>query len=206
MLTTDPQEIRRGSVGSTVFRGPEGTAPDGTVTIMGPDETPLTVGQVGEIVFGASRPVRYWREPDVAGDGWYRTGDLGWMDAQGRVHIVGRLKELVNRGGLSVSPAEVELAILGHPGVADAAVIARPDPVLGEAICACVVPAGGGPPDLAELRAFLAPTLARHKLPDELCLVEVIARTNIGKVDRQTLAVTVAEPGRARERLRAGQR
>lgn len=202
-LTTDREEISRGSVGRTVFRGPEGTAPNGIVTVVDPsDRTPLPTGEVGELAFGASGPVRYWDEPDVATDGWYYTGDLGRVDPDGSVFVLGRLKELVNRGGLKVSASEIENAMARHPAVVDGAVIASPDPVLGEAICACIVPAELAPPSLADLRAFLAPTLARHKLPDEACVVPGIPRTSIGKVDRAALTVLATEPGRRRERLR----
>ncbi len=189
VLTTDAGEIRRGSVGRRVFTGPEGTPPDGTIAVLDPaGGGPLPAGAVGELAFGAARPVRYWKDPDAATDGWYRTGDLGRVDPDGTVYVMGRLKELVNRGGLHVSPSEVETAVRLHPGVADSAVVATPDPVLGEAICACVVPSGEAPPDLGALREFLAPVLARHKLPDELCLVDTIPRTKIGKVDRPALA------------------
>lgn len=199
--TTDRDEIRRGSVGRWVFKGPEGTPPDGRIAALDPGgPTVLAPGEVGELAFGAARPVRYWREPDAATDGWYRTGDLGRVDPDGSVYVLGRLKELVNRGGLHVSPTEVETAVRLHPGVADAAVVATPDPVLGEAICACVVPGDSGPPDLGELRTFLAPALARHKLPDELSLVEAIPRTKIGKVDRPALRAEAL--GAPRERWR----
>ncbi|MGH9280101.1 MAG: class I adenylate-forming enzyme family protein, partial [Acidimicrobiales bacterium] len=183
--TTDHDEILRGSVGRWVFRGPEGTPPDGRIAILAAGGTdPRPQGTVGEIAFGAARPVRYWKAPDAATDGWYRTGDLGRIDADGRVYLLGRLKELVNRGGLHVSPVEVETAMAQHPAVVDCAVVGTPDPVLGEAVCACVVPAEAPAPDLRQLRDFLAPTLARHKLPDELCVVGAIPRTKIGKVDR----------------------
>ncbi len=200
--TTDRAEILDGSVGKMVFRGPPGTAPDGRVAILDPETgTRLPPGQVGEIAFGAARPVRYWRAPEVAGDGWYHTGDLGRIDPDGRLFVLGRLKELVNRGGLKVAPTEVETAVARHPDVADAAVVATPDPVLSEATCACIVPTGAAAPGLAELRSFLAPSLARHKLPDELCVVEHIPRTNIGKVDRAALAELVVDGQLPRERL-----
>lgn len=203
-VTNDRDDILAGSVGTTVFRGPPGTPADGTVRIIDPaDGTPLPAGETGEIVFGASTPVRYWDHPDAATDGWYRTGDLGRMDDQGRLYVVGRLKELINRGGLHVSAAEVEMALVRHPGVADAGVIAVPDPVLGEAVCACVAPAGPRVPDLHELRGFLADSLARHKLPDELCLVDAIPRTAIGKVDRPDLATRVMDGDMPRERVRS---
>jgi acyl-CoA synthetase (AMP-forming)/AMP-acid ligase II len=203
VLTTDPEEIRRGSVGRRVFKGPDGTPPAGSIAVLDPaGGDPLPAGAVGELAFGATCPVRYWKDPDAATDGWYRTGDLGRVDPDGTVYVLGRLKELVNRGGLHVSPSEVETAVRLHPAVADSAVVATPDPVLGEAICACVVPAGETPPDLGALREFLAPVLARHKLPDELCLVEAIPRTKIGKVDRPALRAAVLADGRRRERLR----
>ncbi|MDQ4130488.1 MAG: acyl--CoA ligase [Actinomycetota bacterium] len=203
-LTTDPDDILAGSVGSTVFRGPPGTPADGTVRVVDPEtRTPLPPGVRGEIEFGAATPVRYWDQPDAAADGWYRTGDLGRVDAAGRLYVDGRLKELVNRGGLHVSAAEVELALLRHPSVADAAVIPTPDEVLGEAICACVVPAGPHRLELAGLRAFLGDSLARHKLPDELCVVDSIPRTAIGKVDRPALAARVLDGDQPRERARA---
>lgn len=202
-LTTARDEILRGSVGSTVFAGPPGTAPAGTVTIVDPEShAPLPVGSTGEIVFGARQPVRYWHDPEVASSGWYHTGDLGRMDEEGRVYIVGRLKELLNRGGLKVAPGEIESALARHPGVSDAAVIATPDPVLGEAICACVVAANGVTPSLADVRTFLAQSLARHKLPDELCTLDGIPRTKIGKVDRTALGALVVDAGVPRERLR----
>ena len=202
ILTTDRDEIRRGSVGRLVFKGPEGTPPDGTVAVLEPGGTSiLPAGEVGEIAFGAASPVRYWKDADAAVDGWYRTGDLGRIDADGCVYVIGRLKELVNRGGLHVSPAEVEAAVRLHPGVADCAVVGTPDPVVGEAICACVVPVAA-PPSLAELRAFLGDVVARHKLPDELCVVPAIPRTKIGKVDRPALRATVLAGTGARERWR----
>jgi acyl-CoA synthetase (AMP-forming)/AMP-acid ligase II len=203
VLTTDRDEIRRGSVGRLVFKGPPGTPPDGTVAVFDPDAgARLPPGEVGEIAFGAACPVPYWKDPDAATDGWYRTGDLGRIDDDGSVSILGRLKELVNRGGLHVSPSEVETAIRHHPAVADSAVVATPDEVLGEAICACIVAGEGAVPDLAALRDFLAPTLARHKLPDELCLVDAIPRTKIGKVDRPALRATALD-GRPRQRWRS---
>lgn len=202
MLTTDRDEILAGAVGRTVFRGPPGTPADGTVRIADERGATLAPGETGEILYGAAVPVRYWDHPDAATDGWYRTGDLGRMDAAGAVYIVGRLKELVNRGGLHVSAAEVELALALHPGVADAGVIAVADATLGEAVCACVVPAGPTAPTLAELRSFLGQTLARHKLPDELCVIEAIPRTDIGKVDRKRLTALVVDGGAPRERLR----
>lgn len=204
VTTKERSAILRGSVGSHVFRGPAGCAPTGVMAVVDTetdDHLPVPAGEPGEIAFGAATPVRYWREPDTALDGWYRSGDLGCLDSQGDLHVLGRLKDLINRGGLKVAPGEVEVALARHGGVVDAAVVATPDPVLGEAICACVQAAPGACPTLGELRDFLRPTLARFKLPDELCLVEQVPRTSSGKVDRQRLAAVVAADER-RQRIR----
>lgn len=202
-LTNAADDILEGSVGNTVFRGPPGTPAAGTVRIQDPDTgAPLSVDATGEIAYGAVMPVTYWDHPEVAAGGWYRTGDMGHLDEAGRVYVTGRLKELINRGGLHVSITEVELALLRHPAVADGAVIPVPDPVVGEAVCACIVPASSSPPDLGEVRSFLSDQLARHKLPDELCVVDSIPRTEIGKVDRRALSAQLLTDGVPRERAR----
>jgi len=202
-VTTDRHQLLRGSVGRNVYRGPEETPPDGTVIITDPDtHEPLPRGEMGEIAYGARRPVRYWREQPVATDGWYRTGDLGFVDVDGCLFVVGRLKDVVNRGGLKVVPGEIEAPLSSHPAVADCAVIPAPDPMLGEAICACVVPSATPTPDLRQLRSFLAPTLARHKLPDELCFLDALPRTPAGKLDRGALVRLVVGQAAPRERLR----
>lgn len=202
VTTTDRHKILRGSVGSDVFRGPPGSAPSGAVAVLAVDDpVPVASGEVGEVAFGAAAPVRYWGQADTALDGWYRSGDLGCLDADGDLHVLGRLKDLISRGGLKVAPGEVEAVLASHGSVVDTGVVATPDPVLGEAICACVQPQPGASPTLAELRDFLSSSLARFKLPDELCLVERIPRTPSGKIDRPQLArVAAADERRQRHR------
>lgn len=186
VVTTDTEAIASGAVGHTVFAGPPGTAPDGRLRIVRPDAG-LPEGDVGEITFGAACPVRYWGEAPVATDGWYRSGDLGRIDNRGDLSVVGRIKEVVNRGGLKVGPWEVEQAVAAHQDALDCGVVALPHPVLGEAICACAVVRDGAILDLDALRAFLAPSLARHKLPDELCILPALPRSKTGKLDRRRL-------------------
>lgn len=202
-VTTDREDVMAASVGNTVYRGPDATPPAGTMAIIETETgAPASGGELGEIVFGTTRAVRYWDDPEVGADGWYRSGDLGRIDAQGRLFVLGRRKELVNRGGLKVSPAEIEAELTRHPALADAAVVPTPDPVLGEAICACVVPAGTDCPSLEDIRAFLASRLARHKLPDELCRLAHLPRSSIGKLDRSALTAQVCEADLPRQRLR----
>ncbi|MGI9121092.1 MAG: class I adenylate-forming enzyme family protein [Acidimicrobiales bacterium] len=203
-VTADRDEILRGSVGKEVFASPANSPAGGLVSIAGPNESMRSPpGEVGEIVYSTAGPVRYWDAPATGADGWYRSGDMGRIDAHGGLVVLGRLKELVNRGGLKVSPVEVEAALSRHPDIADVAVIGTPDPVLGEAVCACVVSSCGVTPTVAELRAFLCPTLAHHKLPDEVCYLAGIPRSSLGKVERARLRSMVVDEGAPRERLRS---
>ncbi|OJF16235.1 class I adenylate-forming enzyme family protein [Couchioplanes caeruleus] len=174
VATKDAEDVLRGSVGR----------PDpGSVRIVGPDREPLALGEVGEVAFSrAAFPVRYYGEAPSQ-DAWYYSGDLGRLDEQGRLYIHGRLAHRIDRGGLKVDPVEVERALLRCADVADVAVFGRTDPVVGETVCACVRPAAGRHPELTELRAELSERLAPFKLPEELCLVDEIPRTEIGKVD-----------------------
>ncbi len=111
-------------------------------------------------------------------DGWYATGDLGEVDDEGFVTIVGRLGEVIRTGGEAVAPAEVETVLAGHPRVADVAVVGLPDAEWGELVCAVVVPAPDEPPpELDDLRAMCAGRLASYKHPRRLHLVEEIPRT-----------------------------
>ncbi|HEX6903889.1 MAG TPA: class I adenylate-forming enzyme family protein [Thermoanaerobaculia bacterium] len=183
VATTDREDMLLGSVGRPV---------PGSVAIVGPDRAPLPDGEIGEIAFSRTvYPVRYWGTESgaaaaVAGS-WYYSGDLGRLDAEGRLYVHGRLKHQIDRGGLKIDPVEVEAALLGCAGIADAAVVGRPHPILGETVCACVVPAAGEVPGLDSLRSALAGVLAPSKLPEDLRVLERIPRTKLGKVDLPAL-------------------
>jgi len=121
-------------------------------------------------------------------DGWYRTGDLGALDEDGYLSIVGRRKELIRTGGESVAPAEVEAVLAGHPGVAEVAVVGLPDPSWGELVCAVVVPRRAQPPSLEELQRHVEGRLAGFKKPRRLECVEALPRTAAtGQVQRTLL-------------------
>ncbi len=122
-------------------------------------------------------------------DGWLRPGDAGAIDDRGRLHVIGRLDDLILSGGEKVWPEEVEAALRDHPLVADVAIAGRPDPEWGERVAAFVIPKDPNrPPSLGDLRDFAARTLARHKAPRELVLVSDLPRTASGKVRRHALA------------------
>ena len=128
-------------------------------------------------------------------DGWYHTGDLGVLDADGYLSIVGRLRELIRTGGESVVPAEVEAELLAHPAVREVTVIGLPDPQWGETVCAVVVPEPGRQPDLAELQALCDGKLASFKKPRRLCCVEALPRTAATGQVQRTLLVEQIQSG-----------
>ncbi len=151
---------------------------------------------IGEILVRAPmlmRGYRLWPAGTAAAvdaDGWYRTGDLGRFDPQagGRLRVVDRLGDVVNTGGVKVSPTEVERVLAGHPAVADVCVAGRPDPDWGQRVVAFVVPAEpAAPPALEELRAFARKDLPAPKLPREVVVVPAIPRTAGGKPLRRLL-------------------
>lgn len=154
----------------------------------------LPDGEVGEVCLRSGAVMAgYWRDPDATAatlvDGWLRTGDLGYVDPDGCLRLAGRRKEMYIRGGYNVYPMEVEAVLATHPGVADVAVVPRPDPVMGEIGVAVVVPRDpADPPSLDDLRSFARGRLSAHKLPEARRLVDRLPLTTGQKLDRRALA------------------
>jgi len=118
-------------------------------------------------------------------DGFFRTGDTAVIDPDGTLHISGRIKDIINRGGEKYSAAEVEWALLDHPLVSEVAIVGYPDEALGERACAFVVPASSDPPTLDELRAHLVDAgFAVQKSPERLEIVMELPRTASGKIQK----------------------
>lgn len=163
-------------------------------------------GTVGEIVArGPMTPLCYVAAPDLdtryrTADGWVRTGDLGLIDEDGTLRVVGRLKDVVIRGGANISPAEVEAELAAHPGVRDVVCVGVPDPLMGERLAACVVPREDAALTLEELRSYLdGRGLERRKHPELLSLLGELPLTPAGKPDRAALreqCTTAAEEQR----------
>lgn len=177
--------------------------PDPAVTrirITGPGDRPVPPGGTGEIqAKGPMTPLCYVGDPALdaryrTADGWVRTGDLGRLGPDGGLSVLGRLKDVVIRGGLNISPAEVERELAHHPAVAEAVCVPVPDPDLGERLCACVRPVPGARvPSLPELGGFLTRRgLERRKLPERLLRVGVMPLGPTGKVCRRTLSERAA--------------
>jgi non-ribosomal peptide synthetase component E (peptide arylation enzyme) len=136
----------------------------------------------------------YYQQADLSAatfrpDGWQVTQDVGSFDDNGYLRVEGRKRDLIIRGGLNVSPREVEELLMRHPSVADVAVIGTPDPRYGERICAFVIPtAGSAAPSVDELTAMLTEIgVARYKHPERVRTLSEMPRTTTGKVRHQAL-------------------
>ncbi|MGW8953000.1 class I adenylate-forming enzyme family protein [Streptomyces sp. NPDC055709] len=154
----------------------------------------LPDGAIGEIIaLGPMTPLCYVASPDLDAryrtpDGWVRTGDLGYLDSDGTLHIVGRLKDVVIRGGANISPAEVERELVTHPLVRDVVCVGVPDEVMGERLAACVVPRTADALTLESLCAHLAERgLEQRKHPERLLVIAELPLTPAGKPDRAGL-------------------
>ncbi|HEX3846147.1 MAG TPA: fatty acid--CoA ligase, partial [Steroidobacteraceae bacterium] len=139
----------------------------------------------------------YWRAPEktrseFTPDGWFKSGDLGLIDADGYVHIVGRAKDLVISGGYNVYPKEVETALDAMAGIAESAVFGVPHPDLGEGVTAAVVVHAAASVSEAEIIRRLRERLARYKVPRRILVVDELPRNAMGKVQKNVLRATYA--------------
>jgi acyl-CoA synthetase (AMP-forming)/AMP-acid ligase II len=182
-------ERRPGSVGVGAFVD---------VNVMDEHGNLLPAGSVGEVVVRGENVTRgYHNNPEANAaaftNGWFRTGDYGVLDETGYLTLVGRLKELINRGGEKISPVEIDEVLMTHPGVLEAVAFGIPDEKYGEAVAAAVVVREGTTAE--ELRAHVATRLAGFKVPAVVHLVAAIPRTATGKVQRRNVAASfVAKP------------
>jgi malonyl-CoA/methylmalonyl-CoA synthetase len=192
MLTSNPLhgERRAGTVGPPL--------PGVSVRVVDDADRAVATGEVGHVqVSGANVFHGYWRRPDLrrtefTDDGWFRTGDLGRLDDDGYLELVGRAKDLVITGGLNVHPKEVEAVLEALPGVAEAAVVGLPDDDLGEAVTAVVVPTVGSTLDPETLRSSTRERLAGFKVPKRVVVVAELPRNAMGKVEKAKLRTQLA--------------
>jgi long-chain acyl-CoA synthetase len=173
-----------GSVGQPI--------PDVEVRILDDADRALGPGEVGEVaVRGPNVMLGYYRMPEetaqVLRGGWLRTGDMGRLDPDGFLYLVERKKDLIIRGGLNVYPREVEEVLYAHPAVAEAAVVGRPDAVMGEEVLAHVVLRPAASATSGELIAFCETRLARFKCPREVRFADALPKSPVGKVLKSRL-------------------
>jgi cyclohexanecarboxylate-CoA ligase len=188
----DPEEKVVGSDGSPL--------PGMELRVVDDDGAPVAAGREGDLlVRGAAQFVGYFRRPQFTAeahtpDGWFKTGDRGTLDPAGYLAITGRSKDLIIRGGENIPVAEVENLLYTHPKIAGVAIVAMPDPRMGERACAVVIPREGQTITLPEIVAFLERhELARQKFPERLELVSEFPMTPSGKIQKYRLRELVAE-------------
>jgi acyl-CoA synthetase (AMP-forming)/AMP-acid ligase II len=180
-----PPAVRKpGSVGLPA--GPQ-------VRVVDSEGNELPRGETGEVVIkGDNVTPGYLNLPEERQErfegGWFRTGDLGHMDEDGYLFLLGRAKEIVNRGGEKVSPAEVDACLLAHEAVAEAVCFGVPHPSLGEDLAAAVVLQPGAVADEPSLRNDLFDRLSDFKIPSRILIVDSIPKSSIGKVQRKRMA------------------
>jgi acyl-CoA synthetase (AMP-forming)/AMP-acid ligase II/acyl carrier protein len=184
-----PGERRTGSVG--VAQGIE-------VMILHDDKQPALGDGIGEILVRGPSVMRGYEDDAEANtlafhDGWFRTGDLGWIDDDGYLFITGRIRELINRGGMKVSPSEVDLEFMQHPAVREAATFGIPHPSLGEDVVTAIVLHTPGSTSVEALRAHALQRLLPFKVPSSVVLVDEIPRNVTGKVSRGVLRERLAD-------------
>lgn len=165
---------------------------DNRVRIVDSLRRDVPIGEIGEIACQSARVMQgYWGRPEAtaeAMDGpWYFSGDAGYLDEDGYLYVVDRIKDMVISGGENIYPAEVENALRRHPGVSDVAVIGVPDPKWGESLLAHVIPTPGAEPSGEALQAFLRPMLAGYKIPRRYVLVQAFPRNATGKVLKRVM-------------------
>lgn len=158
------------------------------IRIEGASDQHQPAGEPGEILFrGAPVMKEYWRNPEgtaaALDDGWLHTGDLGYMDEEGFLYVVDRLKDIINRSGEIIAAAEVESCLMKHPAVTEAAVFSVPDEVTTEAVAAVVSVSATERPDAVELQRHVANCLARYKVPRDIEVrEEPLTRNPTGKL------------------------
>jgi fatty-acyl-CoA synthase len=182
-LLDDPPEYQYETIGRPI--------PHVEVKLIQPEgnET-VAIGEVGEICSrGFGTMLGYYKMPEktretIDEEGWLHTGDLGVMNADGYINIVGRTKDMIIRGGENIYPREIEELLMGHPKIEDAHVIGVPDQKWGELVCAVIKPREGITITEEEVREFLAVDLAHHKIPKYMQVVQDFPLTGSGKVQK----------------------
>jgi len=162
----------------------------------------LPAGADGEIAIRGDAVIAgYHKDPEASRkafhNGWFLTGDVGYLDDEGFLFVTGRIKDIINRGGEKVLPSEIDEALLAHPAVSDAVAFGVPHPSLGEDVAAAVVLSSGASIDETDLRRFVAQRLADFKVPRRIIFLDTIPKGPTGKARRADLAaIFLAETSR----------
>ncbi len=197
----DPDEVLFNTQGRPV-------SPADEIRIVDWDGNPAAPGAAGELLTRGPYTIRgYYKAPEhneraFTPDGFYRTGDLVRLTPSGNLSVEGRVKDLINRGGEKISAEEVENLALGHPAVLNVAVVAMPDRIMGEKICAYSILHPGMALTLEELRRFIdSAGISKFKLPERLEIVERFPLTTVGKISKKDLREDIAAKLRAEGKI-----
>jgi long-chain acyl-CoA synthetase len=168
-------------------------APETEIALVDPQGQSVQSGEMGEmLVRSSSTMLGYWQAPgqiDRLPDGWLHTGDLATLEHDGQYRFVGRVNDLIIRGGSNISPVEIEGTLLSLPEVADAGVAGLADPVLGQRVVAAVVLGRGSVDATPEaIRTKLQAILADYRIPERIILLDSIPRNALGKIERKQIA------------------
>ncbi len=187
VVSFNPASIRE-------FNGTTGLPLPGTdVQLLDDDGAEVPVGQSGEICVKGPQVMRgYWNQPEAnaaafTADGYFRTGDVGQLDARGFLKIVDRKKDMILVSGFNVFPNEIEAVATACPGVAECACIGVPDDRTGEAVKLFVVRAPGAELDAAALEAFCRKELTAYKVPRSIQFIDALPKSTVGKILRREL-------------------
>lgn len=189
--TTSPSTIMPGELTATHIDSVGLPCPGARILAMGADGRELPPGEIGELWIQSASVIKgYWSNPKATAEsftsGFWHSGDLGSVDAEGFVRVFDRQKDMINRGGLKIYSAEVESVLAGHPAVVESAIVAKACPVLGERVHAVVV--ARTPVDSEALRAWCAERLSDYKLPETMVITaEPLPRNANGKVLKRQL-------------------
>ena len=196
----DPEEVRMETVGRPL-------SPDDEVRLVDDDDREVAPGEVGELLARGPYTLRgYFGVPEYnarafTSDGFYRSGDLMRLHPSGNYIVEGRKKDLINRGGEKISAEEIENLILTHPAVQNVACVPMPDPILGERMCAYVIPRDGESLTLQQLAAYLLEQeISKHKLPERLEVVDEFPLSPFGKVSKKDLTERITQLLKLEER------
>ena len=202
-LPDDPKEVIRHTQGRPI-------SPADEIKIVDDDGKDVPPGEVGELLTRGPYTIRgYYKAAEhnrtaFTPDGFYRTGDMVRLHPSGNLQVEGRKKVMINRGGEKISAEDVESLILSHQSVLNVAVVAMPDPVMGEKSCAFVIPRAGRTMSMEELTKFLLDKrIAKFKLPERLEVVASFPTTGVGKVSKKDLRQIIADKLRAEGKLSA---
>jgi acyl-CoA synthetase (AMP-forming)/AMP-acid ligase II len=181
-VDADPSRIQERSVGKSIVE----------VRVVDEKGEDLPRGEAGEILYRSSTVMKgYYKDEEktreVMEDGWFRSGDVGYLDESGEIRVVDRKKECINTGGEKVFPLEVEEIINRHPKVEDVCVVGVPDEEWGNTIRAVVQRKAGAELDDQEIRDFCRSELAGYKIPRTVVFVDELPRSPVGKMLRQTV-------------------